>query len=223
MDTLNLYQQTNDPSLGQKLLDEHKVTIDKHIQKWQGVLPDIVIQKHAHKYALEAFKSFDASKGANINTHLFNHLSKLSRLNYEHQNVVKIPEHQILQIRNYQDTVAHLTDRFDREPTHEEIADHMVIPVAHVKRLAQNIGRKDYTYDSDDPEIQQATEVENPEALYIKDNFTRLGKNEQQQFRELTGYQDSDILKPSAFGKKYNLKPYEVSRLKSSLAKKFGR
>ena len=223
MKNILLYQQTKDPALAQQLLDEHKGIIDKHITKWSGVLPDVVIKKHAHKYALDAFESFDPSKGANINTHLFNHLSKLSRLNYDNQNVVKIPEHQILQIRHYQDSVAHLTDQLDRIPTHEEVADHMVIPVAHVKRISQNVGRKDYTYDSDQPEMQQGDTEANPQSLYIEDTFQRLNPSEQNMFRDLTGHGDTAILKPSEFGKKYKLKPYEVSRVKTSLAKKFGR
>ena len=202
-------------------MDEHKGTIDKHITKWSGVLPDVVIKKHAHRYALDAFKSYDVSKGADIKTHLFNHLSKLSRLNYENQNVVKIPEHQILQIRNYQDSVAHLTDTLDHKPSHEELADHMVMPVAHVKRLAAHVNRKDYTYDSDHEDMQQGDIQSNPESLYIADTFNKLDKREQQQFQDLTGYNSGTPLKPGIFGKKYKLKPYEVSRVKTSLAKRF--
>lgn len=221
MKNILLYQQTKDPALAQQLLDEHKQTIDKHITKWSGVLPDVIIKKHAHQYALDAFQSYDPSQGTHINTHLYNHLSKLSRLNYENQNVVKIPEHQILQIRNFNDTVAHLNDKFNREPTHEEIADHMVIPVAHVKRLATNVGRKDFTYDSDHEDIQQGDIESNPQTLYIQDTFSHLPKDQQQQFQDLTGYNGATILKPSEFGKKHKLKPYEVSRVKTSLAKRF--
>lgn len=220
MKNILLYQQTPSVELGQQLLAEHKGVIDKHITKWSGVLPEVVIKKHAEKYALDAFKTYDPSKGTHINTHLFNHLSQLSRLNYENQNVVKIPEHQILQIRNYQDSVAHLTDSLDRTPTHSEVADHMVIPVAHVKRLSQNI-RKDFTYDSDKEDIQQSNFESGPEALYLQDSFNKLNPLEQKQFQDLTGFNNGQILKPSAFGKKYKLKPYEVSRIKTSLAKRF--
>lgn len=223
MNNIELYQQSQSPELAQQLLDEHRATIDKHITKWSGVLPDVVIKKHAHKYALDAFRSFDPTKGANISTHLFNHLSKLSRLNYENQNVVKIPEHQILQIRNYHDSVQHLTDELDRAPSHEEIADHMVIPVAHVKRLAENVGRKDYTYDADHEDMQQGGVKMNAQTLYIQDTFNKLHPHEQRMFKDLTGYNNAAILKPSEFGQKYKLKPYEVSRVKTSLAKRFAK
>jgi DNA-directed RNA polymerase specialized sigma subunit len=223
VNNIELYQQSNSPELAQSLLDEHKPTIDKHIAKWSGVLPDVVIKKHAHKYALDAFKSFDPNKGADIKTHLFSHLSKLSRLNYENQNVVKIPEHQILQISHYNDSVQHLTDKLGREPSYEDISDHMVIPVAHVKRIAGHVNRKDYTYDSDHEDMQQGDIQHNPESLYIKDTFGKLDQTQQQQFQDITGYNDAKVLKPKQFGEKYKLKSYEVSRLKTSLAKRFGK
>jgi DNA-directed RNA polymerase specialized sigma subunit len=221
MKNIILYQQTQSPELGKSLLQEHKDIIDHHVKKWSGILPDVIIQKHANAYALDAFKTFDPNKGASLNTHMYNHLSKLSRLNYENQNVVKIPEHQILQIRNFNDTVAHLKDKFNREPTYEEIADHMVIPVAHVKKIALNSGRKDFTYDSDHEDIQQGDIEANPQTLYLQDTFSRLPKDQQQQFQDLTGYNGATVLKPSEFGKKYKMKPYEVSRVKTSLAKRF--
>ena len=223
MNNIELYQQSNSPELAQLLLDEHKQTIDKHITKWSGVLPDVVIKKHAHKYALDAFKSYDVSKGADIKTHLFNHLSKLSRLNYDNQNVVKIPEHQILQISHYNNSVQHLTDKLGREPSYEDISDHMVIPVAHVKRIAGHVNRKDYTYDSDHEDMQQGNIQASPESLYLKDAFHRLTPVEQGQFQDLTGYNGTTPLKPGEFGKKHNMKSYEVSRLKTSLAKRFGK
>jgi len=223
MNNIELYQKIPTKELGQKLLDEHKDVINAHRLKWSGVLPDVVIKKHAETYALDAFKSYDPSRGASITTHLFNHLSKLSRLNYENQNVVKIPEHQILQISHYKDVVAHLTDKLDRQPSIEEISDHMFIPVSHVKRLEQNLSHKDFTYDSDKEDIQQRNIEASPESLYIQDTFGKLKPIEQKQFKDLTGYGESVILKPSAFGQKYKLKPYEVSRVKASLAKRFGK
>ena len=223
MKNILLYKQTQSPELGQQLLDEHKATIDKHIAKWSGVLPDIVIQKNAQKFALDAFKSYDPTRGADIKTHLFSHLSQLARLNYENQNVVKIPEHQIRQIRNYQDSVSYLTDKLDRKPSYEELADHMAMPVAHIQRLSQNVNRKDFTYDSDKEDIQQQDIENGPESLYIQDTFNRLKPLEQKQFQDLTGFNKTNILKPAKFGEKYKMKPYEVSRVKTSLAKKFGR
>lgn len=223
MNNLELYQQAPSAELAQMLLDEHKDTIKRHVDKWKGVLPDIVIKKHAETYALDAFKSYDPSKGAALDTHLYNHLSRLSRLNYDHQNVVKIPEHQILHIRNYQDSVAHLTDTLGRPPEDEEIADHMVVPVAHVKKLAHNLAHKDYTYDPMEEEIQQESIRDDPQSLYIRDTFKKLDPQSKKQFADLTGYNKTSILKPAQFGQKYKLKPYEVSRVKTSLAKRFGK
>jgi len=217
---IELYQKTQDPNIGKQLLATHRDTIDKHIAKWSGVLPEVVIKKHADKYALDAFKTFDPKKGASIQTHLFNNLNKLSRLTYAYQNVVKIPEHQILQIGHYQNAIDVLSDKFDRNPSHEEIADYMKIPVSHVDRLSKNI-RSDFTQDSDN-DFQSEETIHDDKGMYLEDRLRHLSPHERQVFNDLTGYNNSKILSLQEFGKKYKLEPYQVSRVKSSLAKKFG-
>lgn len=214
------YQKTGDEDLGNKLLDQHRSIINKHVSKWSGVLPDVVIKKHADILALNAFKTFNPEK-SNINTQLFNHLSQLSRIVYTHQNVAKIPEHQILQIKNYQNAVNHLSDSLGYQPSLDEVADYMAMPVSHIERLSKNL-RKDYTYDGDAEDAQQGLIQDSKNSLYLQDTFSRLDDKQQEMFKNLTGYKGSKVLKPSEFGKKFNMKPYEVSRVKSNLAKKFG-
>jgi len=217
MHNILLYQQTLDPKLGQELLSEHANTINKHRAKWSGVLPASVIQSHAEAFALKAFQTYDPSKGAHIDTHLFNHLSKLSRLNYENQNTVRIPEHQIRQIGNYNATVNHLTDVFGREPEMHEIADHMMLPIAHVEKISKNT-RSEYIGDGTDHLAIQtasigATDTHN---LQVQDRINSLPTKERKVFNALT-----NGMSPGNLGKQLGLKPYEVSRLKLKIAKHF--
>lgn len=216
--SIQLYQQTLDPSLGQALLLEHKPTIDKHVSKWSGTLPPSVIRSHANAFALEAFRTFDESKGAHINTHLFNHLSKLSRLNYENQNAVKIPEHQIREISNFHHSVNHLRDKLGREAELPEIADYMSLPTAHVARIAKNL-RKEYLSEGSDQAAFQTQSIggNDERDLRIKDRINSLPGADRKIFNAIAAGQS-----PAELGKQQNLKPYEVSRLKSRIAKHFG-
>jgi len=218
MHNILLYQQSKSPEFGQQLLAEHADTINKHVSKWSGTLPPSVIRSHAEAFALKAFETFDPSKGAHINTHLFNHLSKLSRLNYENQNTVRIPEHQIRQISNFHNTVNHLTDTLGRTPEMHEIADHMAIPVAHVQKLAHNL-RSEYIGDgTDNLAIQTAAIGANDNHnTEIQDRINSLPKTERKIFDKLTSGTT-----PAQLGQQLGLKPYEVSRLKSKIAKHFG-
>jgi hypothetical protein len=215
------FQASADPSVGRQLLDEHSYTINQHIKKWSGVLPEIVLKKHAESFALDAFKSFDPSKGAQIQTHMYNHLQRLGRLNYANQNIAKIPEHHIRNISKVNDTENMLTDTLGREPSHAEIAKHLKIPVSHVKQVKM-ITRSEYSVEGRDEELQtEGTHaVDNELVLKLNDTISKFNDDDRQKFGELTGYGNVKQLKPHEFGAKHNLKPYEVSRYKNLLGKR---
>lgn len=218
MTNILLYQQTLDPQLGQALLAEHADTINRHIKKWSGTLPPSVIKAHAHAHALEAFKTFDPSKGAHIDTHLFNHLSKLSRLNYDNQNTIKIPEHQIREISHFHDSVNFLKDKFEREPEIGEIADYMAMPEAHVARISKNLRKEYLSEGSDNASFQtQSIGTTDERDTEIKDAIRSLPNKDRKVFDSI-----ASGTSPAGLGSSLKLKPYEVSRLKLRISKHFG-
>lgn len=218
MNNILLYQQTLDPQVGQALLDEHKSVIDSNIRKWSGTLPPSVIRAQARTLALKAFETFDPSKGANIHTHLFNHLSKLSRINYENQNTVKMPEHQIMEISNFHGSVNFLKDKLGREPELPELADYMGMPEVHVARISKNLRKEYLSEGSDNPSFQTINIGANDERdTEIKDAIRSLPIKDRQVFNLISGGAS-----PADLGVSLKLRPYEVSRLKSRIAKHFG-
>ena len=225
-DLILKYKATNDPKIGQQLLELHAPIINQHVQKWSGTIPDIVIRKYADQYALDGFRTYDPSK-AQIQTHLYNHLSRLSRLNYANQNVVQIPEHQIRQISSFNQSINHLRDTLDREPTQEEIADHMGIPVSHVAKLAKNI-RKEFSFDSNfegysTGQLLGINGISDSIKLNLHDTLNRMAPEDRAKFNDITGFEGTKPLTPKQFGSKYGMKPYEVSRFKSNLARQLSK
>ena len=85
LELIQKYQENPNLENEQALLAVHQGFIDAQAKKWKGILPDVVIDTKAKHYAIQAFKSFDPTK-ANINTHLYNNISQLSRLIYANQN-----------------------------------------------------------------------------------------------------------------------------------------
>lgn len=211
-----------DPSnkeVEKQLLDLHADYIRSNVNKWRGPLPDAVINAHGRNYALQAFKTFDPTKGANINTHLYNNLSQLSRLIYQHQNVANISENNIQQIGKVKSAQLFLTDELGYEPSNEEISEHLHMPIQHVDKILKS-QRADFINDSD-AEVQQfdAGQSNNEMAQRIFSYRQKLSPLKKEQFDSLTGYNNSKVMSPQDFGKKFKLKPYEVSRLKMHFAK----
>jgi DNA-directed RNA polymerase specialized sigma subunit len=207
----------NDKELQSALLEKHKDYIQANVNKWKGVLPDPVIDAYGKKFALEAFKTYDPSK-ANINTHLYNNISQLSRMVYKAQNAIRIPESQIQMVGRVNQAQAYLTDELSRPPTPDEIADHLHLPKQHIAKVLKN-QRADFINDSD-TEMQTAYGEHNPmmsdRIFSYRQSLDDKMKN---KFDALTGFGDTKSLSPQQFGKKFKLKPYEVSRLKTFFAK----
>jgi DNA-directed RNA polymerase specialized sigma subunit len=197
------------------LLDQYGQHIQAASRKWKGVLPDAVIDAHANRHALDALKTYSPGRGT-VNTHISSRMQQLGRLNYEHSNVAKIPEHQIMHLGRLKQQRTLLEDTLDREPTHEELAKVMKMPKAHIKRILAN-SRADLVNDSDRDQIGQ-----------MKHNYERanrlagyrhsLGGLEQRQFDDITGFGGADPMSPKQIGTKYGLTPSQVSKLKSGFA-----
>lgn len=216
-DLIRQYQETNSKEIEDQLLDIHKDYIKANINKWSGPLPQAVLDAHGKNYAIQAFKSFDPNKGANINTHLYNNISQLSRLVYQHQNASAIPENLIQMLGKIKQAKNYLTDELNREPTDEEISDHMHLPLAHIQK-ATKYNRADLVNDSD-REVKQESIKDYTKANEIFSYRQELPETQRQQFDALTGFNNTPVLAPGQFAKKFKMKPYEVSRLKTYFAK----
>jgi len=211
------YQKNPTKEYEDQLLDLHKDYIRANINKWDGIIPKAIIDIYGKQYAVNAFKTFDPSKGASINTHLYNHISQLSRMIYQHNNVSSIPENLIQQLGRIKQAKNYLTDELNREPTDEEIADHMHQPLAHIKK-AIKYNRADLINDSD-REVKQESVKDYTKANEIFSYRQSLPEEQKKQFDSLTGFNNQPVLSPGQFGKQFKMKPYEVSRLKSIFAK----
>src|ERR1700734_1448383 len=73
---------------------------------------------------IQALKTYDPSKAA-LNTHVENNLRKVSRYNIRNQNLAYIPEDQVSKIAPILKAQDELEEELGREPTHQEIADHV--------------------------------------------------------------------------------------------------
>ena len=206
------YQQRPTPELEGRLLAEYDPYIKASAKKWRGSLPDAVIDAHAKNHAIEALRTYDPNKG-DINTHISSKMQRLGRLNYEHSNVARIPEHQIRHIGKLKQQQAYLTDILDREPTPEELAKVMKMPKSQIKRMVANL-RGDLINDSD-TEFSGPVAHDHTKGHRLASYRHDLSPLEQKQFDHLTGYGGVKPLKPTEFGRLYGLKPYQVTRLKN--------
>ena len=212
---LKQYQTTPTPELERQLLDTHQSYINAISSKWKGTLPESVINARAQRHAIDAFKTYKTGTGANIQTHLHNHLSQLDRFVGDHSNVSHIPEHQRQQIGKVNQATNFLQDKLDRQPTELEISKHLKMKLPHIQRIIRN-KRADFINDSDS-EMSGPQVHDHTKANQIFAYRQELKPLERKQFDAITGY-NQPAMSPKQVGQQFNLKPYEVSRLKSRFA-----
>jgi len=141
MDLFNQYQ-AGDFHAKKELMGSLKPIIYRQVNRFKASgLPAISLKLEGLRLAEHAIDTYDPSK-SQLNTHVTNYLKKMSRFVTNYQNVGHIPEPRALMIGKYQTAFDNLGADKGREPTIDELADHLQINPIEVERLQIEL-RKD--------------------------------------------------------------------------------
>ncbi|HSW49865.1 MAG TPA: sigma-70 domain-containing protein [Bryobacteraceae bacterium] len=182
-------------------------------------VPTRVLELEAKRQASQAFLDWQPGRGASLATYLNTWLrQRLFRWVSEHQNPARIPEEHVRRIGGYNRAVEELTDRFGREPSTAEVADHMGVPLKHVSKLRRLI-RPSVSADSD---IGRSGEVVESDPDYPRAVLAYYGMTEmeRQVFDYSLGAHGKPQKSPGEIAKILKVSPSRVSALKEAVAKK---
>jgi len=181
------------------LLKQMRPVIMKNAQKWSGVLPITVLEVEANKIAVEAFESYNPRVGTALSTHLTNYLQKLSRKTYKYQNPARLPEHRQIKFYMYNNMVEDFVDEHGRDPSVDEIADHLGWNKREVERILKET-RSTFVESGGPPggfEWDEGLADEDIEFFYHD-----LSPEDKLIFEHTTGYGGKQILAPAKLAKK---------------------
>jgi len=197
--------------------------IQVEVNKWSGAIARPVLESKAKSLALEAIKSYDPYAGAALATHVTNRLKKLSRKVYTHQDAVRLPEYKKLKVQNLHKANQQLMDVHGREPTNQELADHLAWAPKTLSKVQQaqhaeliesgDMGagmfenQSVWGSDSGDGMVDMLYYDMNPEDKLI--------------FEHSTGYSGKPILSNKELRKKTNLTQGQLSYRKRQLVDMF--
>jgi DNA-directed RNA polymerase specialized sigma subunit len=108
--------------------------INSEVQKQLGTIPPPILKLKAKKLVLKALPKYNPVK-ARLNTFIVHQMAPLRRENMKAQNIIRLPENTQLKVRSYLDARQNLSERNDREPTTNELADHLAWRVKDVQRM----------------------------------------------------------------------------------------
>ena len=168
---------------------------------------------------VNALRSYDPSKGS-LGTYVYRYLDKGRRWITENQNIGRIPENRVYEIRKYQDTVEELKEELGEPPTQEQIAKKLKWSPAEVDRMDSEL-RNDLVTQGFEEDPFSITPSKTEETLRLFKY--ELSGEQKEVYAYLTGYGKPKTLSTSAIAKKMGIKDYQVSRIKNQIYLKLKR
>lgn len=212
--------QNGDEKAASGALKELQPTIDSAIHSFAAGDPSYKTQ--ARILALDAIKSYDPKKGANIKTHVYNNLQRLKRLSAQRGNLTHMSEEASTQ-RAALDKArrAWEIDNGD-EPTIEELATATGISRERIDALSHY---RPVTPDSlaVSPEGDSMAQADIDRALTMYDRYIydELDRTDKKIYEWSTGYGGSKQLSRSEMAKRLRMSEAAVSKRASKIAFKF--
>lgn len=210
------------PEDTEKLLNNFKGLIRKESNKYARTqnIPASAIHAQFQTQAMNAFVTYDPSRGTKLSTHMTNQMKRARRFVNTYQNIGRIPEPRINKITEFKDEKLRLEDQLGRPPNAHELADALKWNVKQVTAMEHEVrdeipssrfpGETMSIKPSKDAEIMRLIQYE-------------LTPEEKSVFEYSMGQNGKPMLKPGDIAKTLNMQPSKVSRLKLSIANKVKR
>ena len=124
------------------LLRKYRVSIDRLTRKFmRAPVPPAAIHGEAMKLLLLSVEKWDPTRGILFKTFMETQMRGIYRYVTTNKNVARVPEHRVLEIRRYQNAKSLLEAQKDREPTHDEMADHLNWSTQQVQMMDTALSR----------------------------------------------------------------------------------
>lgn len=191
--------------------------LDPHVQqrvslyKGRVAIPHQAIEGHARYLALHALESFDPKAGAQVATHVVNHLQRVSRFVNQNKNIARIPEHRLLKIGTFEAVKSQLETALGRPPSMEELADELGWSHREVQVLARSLSARSLSASA----MPESLEGEFGDRRQETMSFVRFGLTplERDAFDHLYGFNGKTKLSVAETAKKTEFSPDYLYRM----------
>jgi len=213
----------------QPLLKLYEPILKQKMLAWKApTVPAAAFKAELQIHLIKAFKNYDPDRGAALNTHVESRLPKAMRYNNRYSNVAYVPEGQSRYIGKITNAKSRLQEELGREPTVDEIGNHMGMSPKRVKTIldaqkkfvpmGRSAGEENFDYasggevtahDFQDSQIAIAHNI-------LPDLFPKA--EHQTAFRHIFGLDDhKQISSTSELAKKMGKSDSQISRMKKHI------
>lgn len=149
-------------------------------------LPESAHRLYAAQAFLDSIKTYKPGSAASIQTHVYGSVqNKVKRLNYEYQNLGKMPEPRAVMVGQFINEFGNLRANLGRDPSTAELSDHIGMPMKQVANLQKEL-RKDLSMDAGTDEVSFMEGSKEEEFLnYL---YYELSAEEKVVYEYITGH-----------------------------------
>jgi DNA-directed RNA polymerase specialized sigma subunit len=184
-------------------------------------LPRSAVEADMIQHFHRALETYDPNKGAQMNTHIWNHLQHTGRFLRTYTNIGKIPEPRARQIGTYQARESIMQESLGRIPTTTEMADAMSISPREIELLRKEIRSDILTEEAH--EGLAGVSQETPKALE-QVQFLHMELNPEQQLvleHTYGMYGRQSIDNNDDLARILNMTPQKVRAIKRQIARRY--
>ena len=186
------------------------------------------VKSKAKLLTIGALNSFKNDKGASLSTHIYSQLQPLRREALKRSNVLGVSERYTQEKARIRDARTDFLDRFDRDPSDDELADEIGLSPKRINFLDKvnnstlSEGKATESAGEDDdaslPGVASASK-EDTWASYVHHDSSPL---DQKILEWKTGFGGKPILSAIEIAKRLNLTPASISQRSAKLSKRIG-
>lgn len=183
-------------------------------------IPRPALEAEARKLAIKAFKTYDPDKGAQLNTHLHNHMKALNRFADKYSQAIRLPEAKARQSEKIFKAAQTLSEQLGRVPTTQELADHTGMgqqTVAGLQRYQTHL----YSLNEAEGMMGQPVKDDGGEIDLMQEMlYHTLPPQHKIVFQHMIGYNGHQQLKPGQIAKLLKVSPSRISAIKKEIGKR---
>lgn len=201
------------------LMDRFEPVLQSHLRRYAGHvnIPTPAIQADLENRFVQAVRSFDPGRGAQLATHVNWHLKGVHGFVTQHQNLARIPENQLSRIREMTSAIHNLQDDLGKVPDNAALASRLKWSPTQVAKLRRSLRKDLLTSGFQVPVgVLEPSRWESIKSLLPAE----LDKKEKFVFEHTTGAGGAPIMQAQEMAKRLNVSNASISRMRAEIAKK---
>lgn len=217
------WSQDKNPQDFKFLLDSFRPLMYSHGRRYLQTtqLPRSAVEADMIQHFHRALETYDPAKGAQMNTHIWNHLQHTGRFLRTYTNIGKIPEPRARQIGRFQAREEVMRENLGRLPTTIEMSDAMNIAPQEIELLRKELRRDILTEEAHEGVVGVAQET--PKALeQIQFLHMELSPEQQLVLEHTYGmYGRPSVDNNEDLARILNMTPQKIRALKRQIARRY--